>query len=95
MKKMSQITKRFGKKEPDITPVFKKGLSNSKDNYRLVSILPDFLKIFEKSLFKQMSDFFPQTFFYVPNLVLGKVLGLSTHLRQNFLYSEDVDKNPN
>ena len=66
MKKMPQITKRFGKKEPDMTPVFKKGLSNSKDNYRLVSILPDFLKIFEKSLFKQMSDFFHKPFSMYP-----------------------------
>ena len=46
-------------KQADITPVFKKASRNSKDNYRPVSILTNVSKIFEKLLFKQMSnDFF-------------------------------------
>ena len=49
-------------KQVDITPVFKKGSMNSKDNYRPVSILPNVSKIFEKPLFKQVSDFFDNIF---------------------------------
>ena len=49
-------------KQADITPVFKKGSRNSKDNYRPVSILPNVSKIFEKPLFKQVSDFFDNIF---------------------------------
>ena len=49
-------------KQTDITPAFKKGASNSKDNYKSVSILPNVSKIFEKPLFKQMSDFFDNIF---------------------------------
>ena len=64
-------------KQADITPVFKKGLRSSKDNYRPVSILPNVSKIFEKSLFKQMSDFFDNIFSII-NVVSDKVLVLST-----------------
>ena len=49
-------------KQVDMTPVFKKGSRNSKDDYRPVSILPNVSKIFEKPLFKQMSDFFDNIF---------------------------------
>ena len=41
----------------DITPAHKKGKKDMKDNYRPVSILPDLLKIFEKLMFKEMSQF--------------------------------------
>ena len=34
-----------------ITPVFKKGDKNSKENYRLVSVLPNVSKTFERFLF--------------------------------------------
>ena len=37
--------------------VFKKGDRNSKDNYRLVSILPNMSKIFEQSIFRQLYSF--------------------------------------
>ena len=33
-----------------ITPVFRKGSKNSKENYRPVSILPNFSKIYEKCM---------------------------------------------
>ena len=42
----------------NITPVFKKGARTSKTNYRPVSILPVFSKIFERLLSRQLSEFF-------------------------------------
>ena len=39
-------------KNASITPVFKKGDRNSKDNYRPVSILPNISKIFERCIFR-------------------------------------------
>ena len=42
----------------NITPVFKKGARTSKNNYRPVSILPDFSKIFERLLSRQLLEFF-------------------------------------
>ena len=44
-------------KNPDITPVFKKGCRGSKESYRPVSILPVIPKIFEKILCKQITIF--------------------------------------
>ena len=44
-------------KQAIITPVFKKGDKNLKENYRPVSILPNISKIFERFLFKQISNF--------------------------------------
>ena len=44
-------------KQAIITPVFKKGDKNLKENYRPVSILPNVLKVFERLLFKQISNF--------------------------------------
>ena len=40
-----------------ITPVFKKGDKNSKENYKPVSILTNLSKMFERFLFKQISNF--------------------------------------
>ena len=40
------------------TPVFKKGARTSKNNYRPVSILHVFSKIFERLLSRQLSEFF-------------------------------------
>ena len=42
----------------DVTPLHKKGKKDLKENYRLVSILPVFSKVFERSMFAQMSSFF-------------------------------------
>ena len=42
----------------NITPVFKKGPHTLKNNYRPVSILPIFLKLFERLLSRQLSEFF-------------------------------------
>ena len=46
----------------NITPIFKKGSKNSKKNYRPVSILPNISTIYERSLFKQMSNYFENIF---------------------------------
>ena len=42
----------------NITPVFKKGTRASKNDYRPVSILPVFSKMFERLLSRQLSEFF-------------------------------------
>ena len=44
-------------KKANITPVFKKGDRNSKDNYRPVSIFPNTSKIFERCIFRQLYSF--------------------------------------
>ena len=44
-------------KKANLTPVFKKGDRNSKDNYRSVSILPNTSKIFERCIFRQLCSF--------------------------------------
>ena len=38
-----------------ITPAFKKGSKNSKENHRPISILPNISKIYERCMYKQMS----------------------------------------
>ena len=47
-------------KNASLTPAFKKGNRNSKDNYRPVSILPNVYKIFERCIFCQIADFMDQ-----------------------------------
>ena len=44
-------------KNSDITAVFKKGLKESKENYRLSSILPFISKTFQKIISKQITNF--------------------------------------
>ena len=45
-------------KKATITPVHKKGTKTSKDHYRRVSILSNISKIYERFIFKQMSEYF-------------------------------------
>jgi hypothetical protein len=40
-----------------IIPIFKKGDANDKNNYRPVSLLPIFSKIFEKLMMLQISNY--------------------------------------
>ena len=42
----------------NVTPVFKQGSRNQKDNYRPISILPIISKIFEKLICRQLSNHF-------------------------------------
>ena len=46
----------------NITPAFKQGSRNLKDNYRPISILPVVSKIFEKMLCNQLSNYFDNIF---------------------------------
>ena len=57
---MKQLNHQFSSslKQANITPVFKKGSRNQKENYRPVSILPIISKIFEKILSKQLYIYF-------------------------------------
>ena len=59
----------------DITPLYKKGKNDHRENYRSVIILPNLSKIFEICIFKQMSQFFERTF---SNQQRGFCKGLST-----------------
>ena len=43
-------------KNATMAPVFKKVNRNSKDNYRPISILPNISKIFQRCIFRQLSD---------------------------------------
>ena len=45
-----------------LTPVYKKGSKNSKENYRPLSILPNISKIYERCLFKPISNYFENIF---------------------------------
>ena len=42
----------------DITPIYKKGIKDFKENYRPVNILPVLSKLYERILSKQMASFF-------------------------------------
>ena len=52
-------------KRPDITPVHKKDSKSEKNNYRPVSILSNISKVYERIMFKQMSEFFEISFFSI------------------------------
>ena len=58
--KLSKFSENL--KQADITPAYKKGKKDIKGNYRPVSILPNLSKVFEKLMFKQMSQFFQNIF---------------------------------
>ena len=46
----------------DVKPVFKKNSRTVKENYRLVSILPNISKIYERCLYTQVYDYFDVIF---------------------------------
>ena len=47
-------------KNADIMPVHKKKEKGDKTNYRRVSILPNFSKIYEKLIYNQIFDYFDE-----------------------------------
>ena len=49
-------------KHADITPLYKKGKKDMKGNYRLVGVLPDLSKIFEKWIFEHVKIFWEYIF---------------------------------
>ena len=50
-------------KRADITPVHKKDSKSEKNNYRPISILSNTSKLYERIMFKQISEFFENSFF--------------------------------
>ena len=49
-------------KEADVIPVYKKKSKLSKENYRPISILPNFSKVYERCLYDQISKYFETRF---------------------------------
>ena len=49
-------------KQANITPVFKKGRTECKNNYRPISILSNVSKIFKRIIFRQMSNYMDSFF---------------------------------
>lgn len=47
-------------KLPNLTSVYKKDSRSDKGNYRSVSILPNLSKVFERCVYRQMSNFFDE-----------------------------------
>ena len=60
-------------KRGDFTSILKKGNHNEKENYRPVSMLSTFSKVFEKLLFEQINDPIQSKF--------SKVFGKTTKLK--------------
>ena len=60
-------------KMADVTPLHKKGKKDLKENCRPVTVLPVFSKVFERSMFAQMSSFLI-TFCQNNNVASGKVV---------------------
>ena len=60
----------------NITPVHKKCSKSSKDNYRPVSILSNISKVYEKFMFKQMSEYFES---FLSKYQCGFRKGFSAH----------------
>ena len=50
-------------KKADITPAHKRDSKSEKYNYRPVSILSNISKLYERIMFKQMSEYFESSFF--------------------------------
>ena len=51
-----------GLKYADVPPAFKKDDKTDKENYRLISILPNLSKVYERVMYDQMYPFFDQIF---------------------------------
>ena len=49
-------------KNDEITPCFKKGDRSEKENYRSLSILSSFSKVFERLIYEQLNEFMGRTF---------------------------------
>ena len=49
-------------KNTEITPCFKKGDKDEKENYKLVSILPYFSKVFKRLIYNQLNQFMETKF---------------------------------
>ena len=63
-------------KRADVTPVHKKDSKSEKNNYRRVCILSNIFKVYERIMFKQISEFLKVLFFSKYQCVFRK--GFST-----------------
>ena len=76
----------------NVIPIFKKGDRASSENYRPISILPTFSKIFEKILFDQINAFFQNKF---SKFLCGFRKGFSTQtslIRLLHKWQQSLDK---
>ena len=62
----------------NLTPTNKKSNRSEKDNYPLVSILPNLSKIFERYISKQIAQFFGIKYSLNTNVISGKATVLNT-----------------
>ena len=60
-------------KNADVIPVFKKKDRNNVENYRLISILPNLSKIYERCLYDQMYKYFNHIKLIMPLVVTQKL----------------------
>ena len=65
-------------KREDITPAHKKDSKIAKNNYRPVSILSNISKLYERIMFKQISEYFENSFFSKYHVDLERVSVLIT-----------------
>ena len=63
---------RQGLKLADIPALYKNGKNDTKENYRPISTLSNLSKIFERDIFKQISQFL-KVLFLISNVVFVKV----------------------
>ena len=68
-------------KRADVTPIFKKGSDNEKENYHPVSILSTFSKVFEKLLFEPTNDHMQSKFSQVSAKTILQVSAKTTVLK--------------
>lgn len=61
----------------EVIPLFKKGTASDTNNYRPISLLPIFSKIFEKAIKKRIVEFLDKTNFF-SNCQFGFLKGRST-----------------
>ena len=58
IKSHTPCIEKYSLKNAIITPVHKKGAKTFRDNYRPVSILSNISEIYERLMFKQISEYF-------------------------------------
>ena len=76
----------------NVIPIFKKGDRSNCENYRPISILPTFSKIFEKIIFDQINPFFQDKF---SKFLCGFRKGFSTQtslIRLLHKWQQSLDK---
>lgn len=70
-----------------ITPIFKTGARNEKNNYKPISVLSVFAKLFEKIVHDQLSDFLSQFAYRKLHSTITSLISISDY------WYENIDKN--